>query len=247
MGTVKPCTMGVEPHDELMASLSDAHSQGTYSDLTIISGSNTYKVHKVLVCGRSLFFQKACNGFFKEGITDTITLPDDDPQAVKLMVHYLYHLDYPHQPDIKYGFLQNSQDAEFTFGIDADITTGVLSKKEAKKKKSSKTLLPLNNIHKSSNLVIHARVYALGEKYGIEGLKLLSLEKFKQEAEFHWDSDDFVRPAEEAYSSTLDQDRGLRDAVADVFTRHPRILDSERVQTVVRELDLCFELMMRFR
>ncbi|KAH6847105.1 hypothetical protein B0I37DRAFT_374303 [Chaetomium sp. MPI-CAGE-AT-0009] len=98
-----------------------------------------------------------------------------------------------------------------------------------------------------SNLTVHARVYALGEKYDIQGLKTLAIEKFKTEAKVHWNCDEFIRAVEEVYTSTIDQDRGLRDAVVEAIRVHPTVLDKEPMQNVVRRLDLCFDLMMRFR
>jgi hypothetical protein len=97
------------------------------------------------------------------------------------------------------------------------------------------------------NLTIHARVYALGEKYDIGGLKTLSLGKFKTEARVHWNTDGFISAVEEAYTSTIDQDRGMRDAVVEAIYQHVSVLDKKPMQDVVRRLDLCFDLMMRFR
>lgn len=34
-------------------------TSGQYSDLTIVSGMREFKVHKVVVCGRSEWFEKA--------------------------------------------------------------------------------------------------------------------------------------------------------------------------------------------
>ena len=68
--------------------------------------------------------------------------------------------------------------------------SGKVAKKKREKKKSAGLLLP--EAFDIPNFTIHARVYALGEKYDILGLKTLSLEKFKREAEVHWDSDDFI-------------------------------------------------------
>ena len=175
----------------------------------------------------------------KEASTGVVPLPDDDPQAVKLMIHYLYHLDYPHQSEVHHGLFNSSQDAEFTFDI-SDVA-GATSK--AKKKKQS---FNFEDTPEIPNLTIHARLYALGEKYDIGGLKTLSLEKFKKEVRVHWDSYDFLRAAEEIYTSTIDRDRGMRDAVVDAISQHRNILNKEQVQNVVKRLDLSFDLLMRF-
>lgn len=124
------------------------------------------------------------------------------------MIHYFYHLDYPKQPEIKYGLLEGSED-------------------------------------RKSNLVIHARLYAIGEKYGIPGLKALTLSKFKKETTSFWNTSDFICAAEEVYTSTVEQDRGMRDAVVSTIALHPTLLDQEQVQDIVKNLELSFDLLMK--
>jgi hypothetical protein len=41
------------------------YQDGKYSDLAIVSGETTYRVHKLVVCSRSAFFAKACDGPFQ--------------------------------------------------------------------------------------------------------------------------------------------------------------------------------------
>jgi hypothetical protein len=57
-----------------------------------------------------------------------------------------------------------------------------------------------------ANLSLHAKVYALGEKYGIEHLKLFAIQKFEAEVESHLQSKDFLLAIEEAYTSTVEED-----------------------------------------
>ncbi|KAF2459116.1 hypothetical protein BDY21DRAFT_267532, partial [Lineolata rhizophorae] len=66
-----------------------------YADLTVTCGTDVYRLHKSVVCPRSDFFAKACEGNFKEGRDSVIHLDDDDGLAVRLMVYFFYHLDYP--------------------------------------------------------------------------------------------------------------------------------------------------------
>lgn len=40
------------------------YKDGKYSDLTVVCGERTYRAHKVLLCTRSQFFAKACDGGF---------------------------------------------------------------------------------------------------------------------------------------------------------------------------------------
>lgn len=97
------------------------------------------------------------------------------------------------------------------------------------------------------NLTIHAKVYALGEKYDVSGLKAIALQKFKKESAFYWDNDDFLRALEEVCKSIAVHDRPMRDAILDIIMKHPELLDKEPAQSLVRNNDLCFDLIMRFR
>jgi len=59
-------------------------------------------------------------------------------------------------------------------------------------------------------------------------------------------TDQFMTSAEEAYTSTIQQDRGLRDAIINHFHAHPELLDDELVQeTIQRMHSLMYDLLMR--
>ncbi|KAL2158848.1 hypothetical protein VTH06DRAFT_4040 [Thermothelomyces fergusii] len=193
-----------EAGEELLLSLHRLFEERTYSDLTIICGDHEFNVHKAVICPRSSFFAKACDSLFQEGSTGVVSLPDDDPQIVKLMLHYLYHLDYPRQPGATQGRITVSK-AEIP---DSLKYTGIVIARNDRVPKS----------FEEPNLSIHAKLYALAEKYDMQTLKTLALEKFKEEVKFHWNTDDFVRAAEEAYTSTLESDRGLRNVVVDAIS-----------------------------
>lgn len=167
----------------------------------------------------------------KEGRTGIVALPDDNPRVVELMIRFFYYLDYPKLPEI---WQDKSPEAA------QDEKQWLSAGWGPPQPESEESIGP--------NLTIHAMVYALGEKYDIQGLKALSLEKFKKEARSYWDSDDFLRAVEEVYTSTIDADRGMRDAVVDAIRQHSTVLDKESMQAVVRRVEpLCFDLMMGFR
>ncbi|KAM0271969.1 hypothetical protein ACHAQH_008855 [Verticillium albo-atrum] len=148
--------MAVEPQAELLSSLQRLFVGGLYSDLLIVCGDDRCQ----------------------EGNTGIIYLNDDDPLAVRLMMHYLYHLDYPHQDDA-HSILPDTEAASFTFSA-PDSPKSTSRKKDKKAKKVGK--FGIDPI-KLSNLTIHARVYALAEKYDIQSLKSTALEKFRGDAE----------------------------------------------------------------
>ncbi|KAF5685941.1 amino acid transport gap1 [Fusarium circinatum] len=96
------------------------------------------------------------------------------------------------------------------------------------------------------NLHLHAKVYALGEKYGIQPLKTVALRKFNSEAQFHLHSNDFLQAIREAYNSTIDTDRPLRDAVVSILRSNKYLLKKDSVKEVLKEtgLGLGFDLLM---
>ncbi|KAF2251310.1 hypothetical protein BU26DRAFT_280646 [Trematosphaeria pertusa] len=93
------------------------------------------------------------------------------------------------------------------------------------------------------HLITHAKVYAIAEKYGISGLKSLARKKFTHQIEAHINSDELPEACQEAYESTVDTDRGLRDVIIQTFRSHPDLSLRKDVELAVRETPgLAFEL-----
>ncbi len=63
-------------------------------------------------------------------------------------------------------------------------------------------------------LILHANMYALGDRYDIEDLKNLAKEKFSNILDGHALNDTFFGAVDAVYSATLPSDRGLRDCIA---------------------------------
>lgn len=104
----------VLPH--ILTRKSSLYRDPKYSDLTIVCGTEKFAVHRCIVCPRSQFFARACDGDYqvlrcslnqekmqmnadvecavKESASREIHLPDDDPIVVKKVIQYLYTLDY---------------------------------------------------------------------------------------------------------------------------------------------------------
>ncbi|KAL7629618.1 hypothetical protein AAE478_001140 [Parahypoxylon ruwenzoriense] len=156
----------------------------------------------------------------------TIELPEDDPQAVDMMVHYFYHLDYDTS-----SLMGKAKDTEDKFMKDIPAAAP-----------ASRPCSPA--------LVVHAKVYALAAKYFIDGLQALSIQKFEKIAlGLHFPicaPKGLVEATQEVYASTVDIDRGLRDVVIKAVHRHRRCLDLEEASKVFKELPLLtYELLMR--
>lgn len=85
-----------------------------------------------------------------------------------------------------------------------------------------------------SHLVLHAQVYALGEKYDIPCLKQLAKQKFEMAAACYYDAAELAEAIELVYQSTVDTDRGLRDVVVQLFTMHPQLVQTQDMYAVIK-------------
>lgn len=93
------------------------------------------------------------------------------------------------------------------------------------------------------DLLVHARVYALAEKYGVQGLKTLACNKFERLAAHRWAEPDFLEAAEEVYTSTIESDRDLRNVVLQSFRQRPELARRSDVQDTVQHIPpLAFDL-----
>lgn len=72
---------------------------------------------------------------------------------------------------------------------------------------------PADAVQLEYPLTIHADMYALGDKYEVQGLSTKALDKFKKSLQYHWNSEDFINATQIAYTTTPESNRGLRDAV----------------------------------
>ncbi|ENH68019.1 hypothetical protein FOC1_g10002266 [Fusarium oxysporum f. sp. cubense race 1] len=237
--------------------LVDLLKTGDYSDLVILCGKDQYCVHKAIICPRSHFFKAACDGEFKEAQTGTICLPDDDPVVVRMMIEYLYHDTYAPPAGA-----ESDRSRQERGSSTSTNSVSVQSPSQASPNQSSSTPRPSPAPSPTpphpprpsapqrpippANLHLHAKVYALGEKYGIQPLKALALRKFESEAQFHLHSDDFLQGIREAYTSTVETDRPLRDAVVAILRSNKDLLKKDSVKEVLKETSLGFDLLMEF-
>ena len=95
-----------------------------------------------------------------------------------------------------------------------------------------------------SNLAMHAKLYAMGTKYGIPSLKSTALSKFIVETEDTWNSQDFAEAIGIGFGSTIDSDRGLCDAIVAAILRHSAALTEQaEIEVAIQEVEgLAYEL-----
>ncbi|TLD09636.1 hypothetical protein PspLS_11701, partial [Pyricularia sp. CBS 133598] len=150
---------------------------GDSLDITIASATRNYPVHRAI-----------------EDFESVITLHDNEPLVVDMMLQYFYLLDY-----------------------------------------------------NAPGLLLHAKVYAITDNYTIAGLKALAVVKFKSSVGEAWNTEDFLDAAIETYSSTIDTDRDMRNAVIETFARRKELLEPDEVKKLVRKLDqLAYDLLLHF-
>ncbi|KAL7756501.1 hypothetical protein ACKLNR_013494 [Fusarium oxysporum f. sp. zingiberi] len=241
-----------EERNDYMESLPVFLKTGEFSDLIIVCGNDRYRVHRFILGGRSNFFKVACNGNFKESDGE-INLPDDDPAAVRKMIGYLYNIDYnpttkqmpDYEDDVEAELSDTEYDAETRYRMRLFGVEFIERKRIKQLKELEWGGWQVGEPTLSPQLSLHAKVYALGEKYRIEGLKKAGKGKFESEIQSgNVGIDDFAEAAEEVYTSTVSEDRGLRDVVVKMIELDILLLDHVVVREVMRATDFALDVLL---
>ena len=200
--------------------------------------------------------------YLKEAETGVITLPDDDPEIVKLMIDYFYTLDcppFPAQvtappPVMVLGF-PPAMSQHRTIGAilesdsKSDDPFSSLGTAKGKKKKHAVPMgkEPAKSPQEpdgTSHLITLAKMYAIADKYGIKGLQSLSQDKFKLAAANNWNHSDLPSAIYTVYTSTPDSNTGLRDIVVNLISGRMSLLRKPKVEALMREFNgLAFDLL----
>lgn len=78
-------------------------------------------------------------------------------------------------------------------------------------------------------------MYEIADKYSVIGLADLATEKFKLSCLHFWDHDEFAIAAHHAYSTTPDEDEGLRFIVKKTITAHLELVKKVNVKTLMAQ------------
>lgn len=136
-------------------------------------------------------------------------LEEDDPDTVGRMLEYIYTLGYCEKEKQSISTPGESMEQDDTTATADD--TGVQL---------------LNNVY----------VYAIADKYFIEGLKQMAKEKFQSQAESLLFVGQFAEIIRELYGSTMSSDRGLRDIVSRICAQQGKtIIDSPHLSASIVE------------
>lgn len=160
----------------------DLLRSGQFSDLTVVCRGIEFKLHKVIACLQSPVFLAAVNSDFQEGRTGVIKIDQFDPETVRRLVEFLYTGDYGRQP-------QEPQPVQ-------EQTQGVVNTDD----------------QDTPGTVLHVRVNAIADYYGVKALGHLATQKIKQAFQDKWDPQTFMITAKEALGAS--GDKTLHDAMA---------------------------------
>ncbi|KAL1999358.1 hypothetical protein VTN02DRAFT_4640 [Thermoascus thermophilus] len=192
---------------------------GQYSDFTIICGDREFRVHQAIVCPQSKIFERACTGKFVEASTKTMTLVQEDPAIIALMIDYLYTHSYKDTDD-------EEDDWDF-----------------------SDTLKPQDDEKKEepARVPTCVRLYAVADKYMIPSLKSAARDRFAAWAVEHWSTPSFLLAVREIYENETGNYVELRDvAVRPMVARADDLFLKEEFVDLLRDFgELGTELLRR--
>jgi hypothetical protein len=98
----------------------------------------------------------------------------------------------------------------------------------------------------ASQTLNHAKMYEIADKYDVVGLKDLAREKFKLSCGAFWDKDDFSTAADYVVSTTMAEDKGLREIVSSTISNHMEIIHKADIQILLSENgDLSLAVMLK--
>jgi hypothetical protein len=208
----------------------------------------------------------------QESAEGKINLPEDEASIVKLLVQYLYQAEYnPKLPDsgcmdenheiVFTGRRRNNNHYKFPHSCqgsrcsasqvcehhccgnycDYDCVDFICQS-------CCPNTLPVVTFPPAKGdakqLLLHAKMYEIADKYDVVDLKQLAREKFLRATAQYWNSELFAPAAHYAFSTTPEQDKGLRDVVSKTISTHMVLLNKPAVEALLTEFNgLAFGLL----
>jgi len=171
---------------------------------------------------------------------------DSDPDAVKLMVHFFYHLDYC--ADIILAAPVSSTSSSTPSRPTHFSTNGKKSLNSSKASLTAPASARPVSQSTDGNMVMHAKVFAAVVKYQVSALKILAASKFAQAVKANANHASFAEAIHISYTTTPEEVIELRDVIVRALTAHEELLEKEEVEAVVRIINgFAYELLKRDR
>ncbi|KAF3011199.1 hypothetical protein E8E13_011606 [Curvularia kusanoi] len=92
-------------------------------------------------------------------------------------------------------------------------------------------------VDEPEQMMFHAKMYEIGEKYVVGGLKELAREKFKRSCDSHWDTPHFAAAVRYVFSSTAEDDTGLRNITIKTISTHINVLNKPEINALLNEFN----------
>ncbi|RAL15393.1 uncharacterized protein BO97DRAFT_440806 [Aspergillus homomorphus CBS 101889] len=83
-----------EKPGDLVASIKRYYVSSEFSDLTVHTKIQEFKVHRLVVCGQSEFFSRLYKNEWAENMKNEVNIYEDDPHAIEAMFRSMYGLEY---------------------------------------------------------------------------------------------------------------------------------------------------------
>ncbi|KAF2440069.1 hypothetical protein P171DRAFT_489847 [Karstenula rhodostoma CBS 690.94] len=241
---------------------------GAHSDLIVTCGGETFNLHKNIVAAHSEFFAKAVTfQVGKEAEDGEIELPEDELAIVKLMVQYFYEADY----DPKFSNLEDRladfcQRCGYENGklcsdpdgvashclwgqrqclnlISGDHQCGDACRAPKPWKKCINDVCAVSRT--AADLITHAKVYVLADKYAASSLKDLAVDKFYHATLYWWDDANFAVAARCLLENTPDSDEYIREIIRTTLSDHMSILKKHEIAVLLGDYrDLAHDLLL---
>jgi hypothetical protein len=87
----------------------------------------------------------------------------------------------------------------------------------------------------ADQLLLHAMMYELADKYDVTGLRYLAQVKFSRSCAAFWDTEHFAIAAEHALTSTPESDTGLRSVLFQTIRTHIKLLNVPSIVTLLHK------------
>jgi hypothetical protein len=165
---------------------------------------------------------------------EKLPVPLDDFELVRLMLRYLYGLEYLDSPDKK-------------------TAKSKAKSKESKKDKKQSTKsdrLSGDDGHSQPSrgvAVTHAQMCVMADFYGIPNLATFARHKLDSVAKELWDTQDFVDTLKLLCCPPLEGHMELQELVITTITKHPSLLEKPEIEAILKpRSSLMYALLKKF-